>query len=161
MWNFVHFLISLSRLMIVVHIFAVKTILKTFQTSLYNIAILKVATLKRTALPRIDLCGTLIASRLARRIIESSRHSFPSVFHWTNSTLALGWIKTLSHLKTFVSNRLAKIQSKANPENWRHINGNNNPAVLLLIPSILSLVAWSLFFGLICWSITNIWFSIY
>ncbi|KAJ8980478.1 hypothetical protein NQ317_013231 [Molorchus minor] len=48
---------------------------------------------------------------------------------WTDSTISLTWIKAPPYRwKTFISNRVARIQSKVNPSIWRHINSEFNPA---------------------------------
>ncbi|GFW74417.1 integrase catalytic domain-containing protein [Trichonephila clavipes] len=51
---------------------------------------------------------------------------------WTDSTIALAWIKTEPHkLKTFVSNRVAEIQALSKDYHWKHVNSKNNPADLI------------------------------
>ncbi|KAJ4429310.1 hypothetical protein ANN_26314 [Periplaneta americana] len=48
---------------------------------------------------------------------------------WTNANIALGWIRSdPSRLKTFVSNRVTKIQAHITPSQWRHCLGKDNPA---------------------------------
>ncbi|GFU59451.1 integrase catalytic domain-containing protein [Trichonephila clavipes] len=51
---------------------------------------------------------------------------------WTDSTIALAWIKTEPHkLKTFVSNRVAEIQALSKDYHWKHVSSKNNPADLI------------------------------
>ncbi|GFT94031.1 DUF1758 domain-containing protein [Trichonephila clavipes] len=49
-----------------------------------------------------------------------------------DSTIALAWIKTELHkLKTFVSNRVVKIQALSKDYHWKHASSKNNPADLI------------------------------
>ncbi|GFV26087.1 integrase catalytic domain-containing protein [Trichonephila clavipes] len=51
---------------------------------------------------------------------------------WTDSTIALAWIKTEPHkLKTFVRNRVAEIQALSKDYHWKHVSSKNNPADLI------------------------------
>ncbi|GFY09159.1 DUF5641 domain-containing protein [Trichonephila clavipes] len=51
---------------------------------------------------------------------------------WTDSTIALAWIKTEPHkLKTFVSNWVAEIQALSKDYHWKHVSSKNNPADLI------------------------------
>ncbi|GFS79984.1 integrase catalytic domain-containing protein [Trichonephila clavipes] len=51
---------------------------------------------------------------------------------WTDSTIALAWIKTEPHkLKTFVSNRVAEIQALSKDYHWKHVSSKNNSADLI------------------------------
>ncbi|GFU71180.1 DUF1758 domain-containing protein [Trichonephila clavipes] len=51
---------------------------------------------------------------------------------WTDSTIALAWIKTEPHkLKTFVSNRVAEIQALSKDYHWKHVSSKDNPADLI------------------------------
>ncbi|XP_035224263.1 uncharacterized protein LOC118196890, partial [Stegodyphus dumicola] len=50
----------------------------------------------------------------------------------TDSTIALSWLKTSPHLlKTFVANRVSKIQRLVEPRHWKHVSSANNPADLI------------------------------
>ncbi|GFV43157.1 uncharacterized protein TNCV_1574031 [Trichonephila clavipes] len=54
------------------------------------------------------------------------------VILFSDSTIALSWIKTSLHLlKTFVANRVAKIQELTVNFSWHHISSENNPADLV------------------------------
>ena len=50
------------------------------------------------------------------------------VFAWTDSTVTLAWIKNPSRLKTFVANRVAKIQRAVPGEKWNHVLIDSNPS---------------------------------
>ncbi|GFV15338.1 integrase catalytic domain-containing protein [Trichonephila clavipes] len=51
---------------------------------------------------------------------------------WTDSTIALAWIKTEPHkLKTFVSNRVTEIQTLSKDCHWKYVSSRNNPADLI------------------------------
>ncbi|GFY76666.1 DUF1758 domain-containing protein [Trichonephila inaurata madagascariensis] len=54
------------------------------------------------------------------------------VILFSDSTIALCWIKIPPHLlKTFVANRVAKIQKLTVNFSWHHISSENNPADLV------------------------------
>ncbi|GFY11986.1 uncharacterized protein TNCV_4974861 [Trichonephila clavipes] len=54
------------------------------------------------------------------------------VILFSDSTIALSWIKTPPHLlKTFVANRVAKIRELTVNFSWHHISSENNPADLV------------------------------
>lgn len=88
---------------------------------------------KKMSLPRLELMGALIASRLYKEVIESgllANCKYYRVYFWTDSAVTLAWIKRQTQWKTFVSNRVKEICSTTDRNDWHHLPGESNPADL-------------------------------
>ncbi|GFR05940.1 integrase catalytic domain-containing protein [Trichonephila clavata] len=88
----------------------------------------RVAPLKKLSLPRMELLATLIGARL----LETLRKVFKITNNYilfSDSTVALSWIRGYAkQWKPFFSNRVHEIQDLTNPQNWRFVKGEQNPA---------------------------------
>lgn len=92
----------------------------------------RVAPIKPTTIPRLELCGALIGARLYEKVVAALRVKVVRVTFWTDSTIVLGWIKMLpSKLQPFVRNRVAEILDKTSSCTWRHVPTDKNPADLV------------------------------
>ncbi|CAH2109124.1 unnamed protein product [Euphydryas editha] len=83
-------------------------------------------------IPRLELCGALVAAKLLEKVLQTIRLHVDSCFLWTDSSVVLSWLKTPPNkLKPFVKNRVADIQEITKSCLWRHVPTSSNPADLL------------------------------
>lgn len=90
----------------------------------------KVAPLKRSTIPRLELCGAVLAAKLLRFVIDTfhERITIDQSYAWTDSTTALIWIRSSPHRwATFIANRTSQIHELTSPSIWRHVPTLQNP----------------------------------
>ena len=92
---------------------------------------MRVAPLDIKSIPRLELLGALIVTRLitrVRRTLGTLLH-LNEVYCWTDNTGVLYWIKgTNKEYKQFVENRLREIRRLTQPESWAYVPSSSNPA---------------------------------
>ena len=92
----------------------------------------RVAPMKRVTLPRLELLAAFITAKLLHYVVQALRISVDSVYAWSDSQIALAWIRRpSSRWKVFVANRVEEIQQKVPPSQWRFCPGSQNPADLV------------------------------
>ena len=82
---------------------------------------------KDTTILRLEL----VSSHMATNLLENVRDALANLpvkqaFAWTDSKVALHWIRGEGNYKQYVQNRVKKIRSK-DFITWRHITGEQNP----------------------------------
>ena len=89
----------------------------------------RVAPLKKLTIPRLELQGAVLASRLGKTILEECRFKFDKAVYFLDSRIVLSWIcSEARRFKPFVSVRVGEIQDNSDPAEWRHIPGELNVA---------------------------------
>jgi hypothetical protein len=88
----------------------------------------KVAPIKAETIPRLELCGTVLISKLIKTVQDSLPTKFETVRCWTDSTCVLGWLNSKKKLPVFVINRVRKVEAIVPSHLWAHVPGRENPA---------------------------------
>ncbi|UYV74763.1 hypothetical protein LAZ67_12000846 [Cordylochernes scorpioides] len=89
----------------------------------------RVAPCKSLTLPRLELCAALLLSQLYRSVVDSLKIDIGRAYLWSDSQISLSWIKSdPNRWRTFIHNRVVKIQQLSDRNSWRHVSGKDNPA---------------------------------
>lgn len=87
----------------------------------------KVAPIKKLSLPRLEVCASVLVTKLAFHVIQTFQDNLhiSSVYYWSDSTIVLNWIKASPHKwKTFVGKSLLLL----------NINHHLNPGFMFPLP---------------------------
>ena len=80
-------------------------------------------------IPRLELQGAVLASRLCNTIVDESRFQFEKVILFLKSKIVVVRIRSEARrFKPFVSVRVGEIQTNTDPTQWKHIPGQTNVA---------------------------------
>ena len=91
----------------------------------------KVAPLKKLTIPRLELLGCLLLSRLIKEVLEglAGHIDFGNIYCWSDSKVALCWIQGKEKSwKAWVENRVVSIRSVVGRDRWCFVKGEINPA---------------------------------
>ena len=84
----------------------------------------RVSPVKAMTIPRLELMGAILSSRLAQNILKVI--SVDRTIFWTDSENVWYWVRNQSReFKPFVANRIGEIQRTSSPEQWRHVPGTS------------------------------------
>ncbi|XP_052567192.1 uncharacterized protein LOC128093655 [Culex pipiens pallens] len=92
----------------------------------------KVAPLsKLQSIADLELCGAELSVKLYKKVVKAIKKPVEVFFH-TDSMIVLQWLQSPpARWKTFVANRVARIQAETDVRRWRHVPGICNPADVL------------------------------
>ena len=89
----------------------------------------RVAPLKQLTIPRLELQGAVLVTRLSKSILEETRLKFDRTIFFLDSQIVLAWIRgEVQKFKPFVSIRVGEIQSNSDPATWRYLPGEHSVA---------------------------------
>lgn len=89
----------------------------------------RVAPKRSHSIPRLELCGALVAAQLARLLQREQTLQIETTVLWTDSSNVLTWLNSEScHYKVFVGNRVAEIQELTENCSWCYVDSASNPA---------------------------------
>ncbi|KAL0803354.1 hypothetical protein ABMA28_017417 [Loxostege sticticalis] len=84
---------------------------------------------KTLTLPRLELSGAYLLTKLINKVKKSLNQHTIETFGWTDSKIVLGWLQGQpSRWKPFVANRVKQIQDVMPKEQWRYVKSAENPA---------------------------------
>lgn len=80
-------------------------------------------------IPRLELCGAVMAVNLAETVILEMDTKIDSVTFYTDSRIVLGYIfNEKRRFHVYVSNRVLRIRRSTTPQQWRYVHTQHNPA---------------------------------
>lgn len=89
----------------------------------------RIAPSKQLSIPRFELCGSVIVTRLRQTIIKEINWKFILIIHLVDLSIVRAQIQKDSYgFGTLVANRVAEIQSKTDKDEWYWVAHKRQPS---------------------------------
>ncbi|XP_062421503.1 uncharacterized protein LOC134132867 [Pungitius pungitius] len=89
----------------------------------------RVAPTKVTTIPRLELSAAVVAARISVMLRNELEINGLQEYFWTDSKVVLGYINNEARrFHVFVANRIQRIKSTSDPQQWRFVRSEDNPA---------------------------------
>ncbi|XP_060745195.1 uncharacterized protein LOC132858752 [Tachysurus vachellii] len=80
-------------------------------------------------IPRLELCAAVLAVNMMETITAEIAVKFDEITFFTDSRVVLGYIyNEKRRFHVYVSNRVQRIRNSSNPEQWKYVSSEQNPA---------------------------------
>ena len=91
----------------------------------------KLAPQPEPTIPRLELCGAVLAVEMAELILDELDHKLDTVKIYCDSKVILGYIHNESkRFYVYVHNRVHRIRRTSSPQQWHYVPMDQNPADL-------------------------------
>lgn len=115
--------------------YAAVTYIRVARDNLTDVALVgsksRVAALKPTTIPRLELQGGVIGARYTDYLKSSLTIKVDKCFYWCDSMTVIGWLRTTTKkYKPFVAFRVAEILEMTTRDDWKYVPTDLNPADL-------------------------------
>ena len=95
----------------------------------YVIGKCRVAPIRHTTIPKLELQAAVYGVRLRRQILREHGVRIDKIYHWTDSSTVLQWLQSAhTEQQVFVANMAAGILENSSMDKLRHVKGIENPA---------------------------------
>ncbi|XP_062621746.1 uncharacterized protein LOC134283301 [Saccostrea cucullata] len=89
----------------------------------------KLAPVKGHTIPRLELCGAVLASEIGNSVLEQLDMKPSVVKYYTDSKVVLGYLyNETKRFYTYVSNHVCKILKRTSADQWNYVPSSKNPA---------------------------------
>ena len=84
--------------------------------------------MKEVTIPSLELISCVLLTKLLQSVLKGLSLNTASIYCWSDSMIALHWIKINKKWKIWVQNRVDIIKKVVKPDNWHYILSSDNPA---------------------------------
>ena len=103
----------------------------------------RVAPLKKTTIPRMELTAATVALRINKMLVSSINYPVVSSYFWTDSESVLKYIANdTARYHTFVANRVSVIRDASSVEQWRYVSTADHASRGMSAEQLLSDETW-------------------